>query len=207
MIMVDVPFPLLVPLGAILAACITGAISFFTLMLAKEQKVSEFRQAWIDAFRSELAEFAGHARQIALEQVPVNFMPSSSTLETLERMTEESRRPDPHHESRQRMAQAYYALRLRLNPEEGDHEALLKHLDAVSRALNTRSTREVGTIAELDAMSQVAQTVLKREWNRVKAGEPAFRRSAQAAKWLAIVFGAALLAAVVYLFFYGKSAT
>ncbi len=45
-------------LSAIAAAFIAGAVSFIVTVLSKEQKTSEFRQAWIDALREDLAIFA-----------------------------------------------------------------------------------------------------------------------------------------------------
>jgi hypothetical protein len=44
-------------LGVIIAAVITGFISFAGLILAKEQKTSEFRQSWIDSLREEMSEY------------------------------------------------------------------------------------------------------------------------------------------------------
>ena len=44
--------------GTICAALIAGLISFVVTVLAKDQKISEFRQAWIDALRSDAAELA-----------------------------------------------------------------------------------------------------------------------------------------------------
>lgn len=40
--------------GAVGAAMIAAFVSFLGLIIGKEQKTSEFRQAWIDALRSEL---------------------------------------------------------------------------------------------------------------------------------------------------------
>lgn|SRR6266446_644807 len=44
-------------IGAVMAAIIAAGISFLVTVLAKEQKTSEFRQAWIDALRKDLSEF------------------------------------------------------------------------------------------------------------------------------------------------------
>ena len=45
----------LVPASAIMVAFIAGLFSFLNLVLSKEQKVSELRQAWIDGLREDLA--------------------------------------------------------------------------------------------------------------------------------------------------------
>lgn len=191
----DIPVPLLVPIGAVLAACITGAISFVSLVTSKEQKISEFRQAWIDAFRSELADFSSQARRVSLENIPVNIKAvTAPLLEQLEMADRESEKPDPFHENRQRMAQAYYALRLRLNPDEADHKQLLTHLDNVYEILNSRSDRYATCVSELDNLAKVAQVILKREWVRVKNGEGSYRATVRAAKWVALILAVVLVA-------------
>jgi len=191
----DIPIPLLVPIGAVLAACITGAISFVSLVTSKEQKISEFRQAWIDAFRSELADFSSQARRVSLEHIPINIKAiTAPLLEQIEIADREAEKPDPFHENRQRMAQAYYALRLRLNPDEADHKQLLTHLDSVYEILNSHSDRYGRCVVELDKLAKVAQVVLKREWVRVKNGEGSYRTTVRAAKWVALILALVLVA-------------
>lgn len=186
---------LIVPIAAVLTAGITGTVSFVTLVISKENKISEFRQAWIDGLRSELSEFAAQARRLSFEQTFVNIkrlqMPP---IEQLQAECEEGAKPDPFHDNRVSMANSYYALRLRLNPAEEDHGQLLKNLDAIYDVLNSGSGRSSQCIEGLDSLARVTQQVLKREWDRVKIGEPRFRGAISAAKWIAIGLGAAFLA-------------
>lgn len=42
--------------GAVLAATIAGGMSFLGSVFSKDQKTSEFRQAWIDGLRSEISQ-------------------------------------------------------------------------------------------------------------------------------------------------------
>jgi len=44
-------------IGAMIAALIAAVVSLLGLIISKEQKTSEFRQAWIDALRSDLTAF------------------------------------------------------------------------------------------------------------------------------------------------------
>lgn len=191
----DIPIPLFVPIGAVVAACITGAVSFVTMSVSKDQKISDFRQSWIDAFRDELATFAGHARRLAYERTPVHIdRIGISVINLLQKEDEDAQRPDQFHENRQRMAQSYYAIRLRLNKSEPDHTKLLQNLDAVYRALNEYSniSRREECLKELDALSLTSQDVLKREWTRVKSGEPGYIFAVRFFK-----FGALLLSALL----------
>lgn len=43
-------------IGAIAAASIAGLLAFLSLIIAKENKTSEFRQAWIDSLRLDLSK-------------------------------------------------------------------------------------------------------------------------------------------------------
>lgn len=185
--MASLEFPpqLVIPIGAVLAASITAAISFVSLVVSKEQKISEFRQSWIDALRQELAEFASNARRVAAETSPINLRRlSGSVVEQIEAHNQEALRADPFHENRQRLAQAYYAVRLRLNPTEPDHNSILKNLDAVYDVLasSAESVRLDRTVKALDDLARASQGVLKREWIRVKDGEPRYRRAVTVAK-------------------------
>jgi hypothetical protein len=45
--------------GAVIAAIIAGSIALLGLIISKEQKVSEFRQQWIDALRQDIAPLYG----------------------------------------------------------------------------------------------------------------------------------------------------
>ncbi|MGQ0750148.1 MAG: hypothetical protein ACT4PS_06400 [Betaproteobacteria bacterium] len=168
-----------------------GAVSFVSLIISKEQKISEFRQAWVEALRSELAEFSAQARRVAAERIPYDLKKLAAASRG-----EEEDCPDPLLTNRQRLAQTYYSIRLRLNLSEPDHQVLLRHLDRIYEILNTvaaEGRRFEEAVAELDSMSRTAQGTLKREWNRVKKGEPAFATTKYIAKWAAIalagVFG------------------
>lgn len=54
--MPDFPVQALIPIGAIVAALVAGFFSVLSLIVSKEQKISEFRQQWIDSLRQELSD-------------------------------------------------------------------------------------------------------------------------------------------------------
>src|SRR5438105_3300254 len=54
-------------LGPVVAAIIAGAVAFLASVFSKEQKTSEFRQAWIDSVRNDLAEFISILTQVGDE--------------------------------------------------------------------------------------------------------------------------------------------
>ena len=161
----------------IIAALITAAVSFVALIVTKEQKVSEFRQAWIDALREDLAEFSAQARLIAIYSQSTEPPIYSPTPPSLYGPRSDSAPPDPLLENRRRLADRYYAIRLRLNPNEPDHQALSELLAEIYGIINKPEPlhRYFEALDKLETVSLSAQTILKKEWRRVKKGERFYR--------------------------------
>ncbi|HKE96605.1 MAG TPA: hypothetical protein VKB34_20010, partial [Povalibacter sp.] len=61
----ELPAQSIVAIATVVASLIAGVFSFVNLTLNKEQKTSEFRQAWIDALRADLSAFFAAARAFA----------------------------------------------------------------------------------------------------------------------------------------------
>jgi hypothetical protein len=53
-----------IAVGATIAALIAGLVSLLGLIISKEQKTSEFRQAWIDSLRAETSAFISHTNAL-----------------------------------------------------------------------------------------------------------------------------------------------
>ncbi len=53
----DLPSNWLIAAGAVTASLIAGLFSFLSLILSKEQKISEFRQNWIDNVQEDLSTY------------------------------------------------------------------------------------------------------------------------------------------------------
>ena len=71
-----------VAIGAVTAALIGAIISLVGLIVAKESKVSEFRQSWIDALRSELSAFLTNANSVVSSK-KIDFKSDKERLEFL----------------------------------------------------------------------------------------------------------------------------
>jgi hypothetical protein len=52
-------------IGRALVALFSGVFSMIGLIISKDQKLSAFRQAWIDALREDISSFAAHAIMIS----------------------------------------------------------------------------------------------------------------------------------------------
>jgi hypothetical protein len=163
----DIPSSAYPAIGAITAAVVAGGISFIVTMLAKEQKTSEFRQAWIDGLRDDLSDFISTVDTLC-SYLRLKGSRGHSPAELLAFLEERS--PDIH-----RMGVSYNRILLRLNPREHKRlGTLLKELLAVmsssEKALDEKHVDQV-----TQAVVGEAQSILKAEWRRVKRGEPVFR--------------------------------
>lgn len=160
----DIPAPAYATIGAISAATIAGGISFLIAVLSKDQKTSEFRQAWIDGLRSDIAEVVS-LFMVLTDTVHV----MAQEGKTAEQITEHLRQRDEHF-CKWEMADA--KVMLRLNPKE--HQKLIASLIALRTTPESLMLESSAVHALVKDVITESQTVLKAEWKRVKRGEPVF---------------------------------
>lgn len=158
--------------ATVITAVITSIVSFVTMSLTKELKTSEFRQAWIDGLRDDLAKFFGAARAFARASQSVQVHGENYQSALL------SFGPTQAGEFRYQAAEAFSRVKLRLNLKKIEHIELLRlmqsAIDLQNEVLSARTPVEP-VLAAIDAANEFAPQVLKREWERVKAGERPFR--------------------------------
>ena len=189
----ELPAQTIVAIATLVAALITGAISFVNLTLTKEQKTSEFRQAWIDSLREDLALFLGAARAFARAVEAVHtFGPDYKEKVTLPISDEKIS------DLRYQAAEAFCKIKLRLNPDEPEHEELIRLLEHAIAQQNTMSVGKSdfnATLQAIETATEYARPLLKKEWERVKKGELAFRI---ARNWLAPIIVLLSFAFVIF---------
>ena len=132
--------------------------------------VSTNRQKWIDNLRDTLAEFLAVARHVAADVRAFRF--DLPMVDRIRRMLELSTKAE-----------------LLLNPLEPDHIAFVERLRELRTAAISRDSAGLGeaeSAADADRLDSLvsdltarAKQILKAEWERVKAGEPERRRTAQ----------------------------
>jgi len=149
--------------GAIIAAGISGAVAFMAAIFTKETKTSEFRQAWIDGIRSDIAEFLARANSLAF------FVDSKKKYKVedgdiVQGLYAKDDDLVAFHTCRRRII-------LRLNPTE--HVALIKEIDAVGDIAPTEITGQI-VKCRADNITKLSTDVFSKEWKRVKRGEPIF---------------------------------
>jgi hypothetical protein len=170
-----------VAVGAIVAAVIAGLVSLLGLIISKETKVSEFRQAWIDGLREDVATLLANAACMYWEAVPSGERASEAW--------------------RTRMAgnllgvnAASLRIRLRLNASERESQAVLESLNEHQALFRENERPDRRKLTELEAkLVMEVNVVLKQEWVRVRSGEPVYR----AARCLAVIVTLVLVAVLV----------
>lgn len=190
----ELPVQSIAAIATLVAALITGSIAFVNLTLNKEQNTSEFRQAWIDALREDLAQFLGAARSFARAiEVLHTFGPDYKSKVPL--TISEEKISDLRYQA----AETFCRIQLRLNSNEPEHVELLRLLrraiDEQNAMLSSGGPIQP-TMKAIETATEYAQPVLKAEWDRVKEGELPFRI---ARNWVAPIIVVLSLAFVVFL--------
>ena len=157
-------------IGAVASATIGGLLAFIGLLVAKENKTSEFRQAWIDALRTDLSKMIASAKVIR-GAVSVEFGSPGDLFNATEKHFLD-------------INQAATSIRLRLNPDE---EVCRRILEGVSKLEKLMiETKPIDLYAcqacETEILSH-ARALLKQEWIRVRRGEILF----VVTKWVGLI--------------------
>lgn len=149
--------------AATTAAVIAALASFLMTVLSKDQRTSEFRQAWIDALRNDIAEFDSHVGAFLSVLADGRDWDKPTLIELFDKRYHELRNIESLH----------IRIRLRLNPSE--HAELLRRLNACRGVLGPEIQLSISDYNELsNGLVEETQKVLKREWSRVKRGELTF---------------------------------
>lgn len=191
--------PLIPVVGTVAAALVAGGIARANLIASKETKVSEFRQAWINALRDDLAALFSNVRTLARAVEEARLPPGQVAPYFKIEQTKIT-------EIRHGAAEAHHRIRLRLNAGQTDHGELLRLLTEMMTAqqiyMSSREFRVEGPIAAIEAAALHAAQVLKTEWNTVKVGEKAYqdavRTTASTLKWSFVVLGLLVFGYPIY---------
>jgi hypothetical protein len=191
----DLPAGSIAAIATVVAAVIASAISFVNLTLTKEQKTSEFRQAWIDALREDLSTFFASTRAFARATQEARGLTVCGADEAPFAMTKQK-----IGDLRYQVAETRYRIQLRLNPKEAEHLELLRLMECAitkqQEVISGRGNTE-DALQAVEAAATYAPQILKLEWERVKEGELPFRL---ARNWIAPSIFVCLSVFIVLLF-------
>ena len=173
-----------VAVGVIVAAIIAGLVAFFSLIISKEQTVSDFRQQWIDDLRKDIAAVVAcvsgiHGASIAKRKDDQEQLWASV-------------KTDLTH-----FNEVIARIRLRLNPEEKRKKegpatkavlGALKELESIFASSEPQFHKLQSLVTTLVTDAQV---ILKENWRRVRSGESVY----QATKWTTLILTVAVIIA------------
>ena len=163
------------------AAIIAGLISLLGLIIGKEQKVSEFRQAWIDELRTCLVAYLANINAIA---------------DALRVAAANGTHPSGLDQNYKLLNEANHGIRLRVNDDEEPSIALLDSMDQFEKLASKNSQLTPEKIREAEAyFLESSKNLLKFEWKRVKRGEKTYFMT----KYVVITLIVLMLALFAYL--------
>lgn len=180
--------------GILITGLLAGAFSVLALVIAKENRLSELRQAWIDSLRSDIGSLVAYATLI---QAYISMFPRKDSVqldsEQLKTFWTEN------HDSYLELNKASTQIKLRLNPADPEPETaqLLSEMRSLEELFSEIQSSTVEAVAaHTRRIENLAQPLLKKEWERVKRGERWYRRSRSLAFLLSSVFLLMLIVAI-----------
>jgi len=150
-----------ISIGAVGASLIAGFISLISLIISKEQKISEFRQKWIDDLRACLTSYIVNINSIS---DMIRLKNSGHDIDNSELI-----------EAYKNLNDASLGIKLRINKNEYTAQELLSSMDKFEEIAQDNSELIPSNIKKCeDGFLNSSQELLKFEWNRVKKGEGLF---------------------------------
>jgi hypothetical protein len=152
--------------SALTVAFIAGGFSLLGLIMAKEQKTSEFRQQWIDGLRADIAIYVA---AVTIIKAHIELTEPLDAKEFLKEIRQDYID----------LNQASFRIKLRLNATEANSQAILEPMTTLEKKLNADSADIKAASAEIRAamneLEESAPKLLKKEWKRVKKGELTYK--------------------------------
>ena len=163
-------------LGAIAAAIIGAVISLLSLIISKENKISEFRQEWINEFRKDIASAISNVSTI-------NILFSANNQDDIK---------SEYINAWKNTSNSLALIELRLNIKEENHLALqgmIRETEDLIRNGESGQYNQSEAESLQDRVVALTQIILKDEWDRVRKGETTFQNAKNIASVsIALVF-------------------
>jgi len=160
-------------LGAMFAALIAGFFAFTNLVASKENKISEFRQDWINSLRDSIACYIS-----SLTYLSTLYKHYSARPEEKRDKFEMARDVE---EIYAKVNGSYNDIIFRINDSEKRKEGKALNDAFLTALYKTREHYNKNELAEArsacEPLREASKPLLKYEWKRVKAGELNYRIS------------------------------
>lgn len=152
-----------ITIGAVGAAIVAGLVSLLGLIIGKEQKVSEFRQAWIDDLRTCVVSYLVNINAIC----DILTLKKSGSVEVKD--------TQGLLQNYKLLNEASHGIYLRINDDEEPAKKLTASMKSFEDLAADNSTITPAKIKEVEKIFvDASKELLKYEWDRVKKGEPIF---------------------------------
>ena len=156
---------------SLVSACTALVASIFgpvvTLVVARRQinanVVSSNRQKWLDTLRDLLAELVSLLAAIVVTRRSWRG-PWNEGMAAVEARPELLTKLE-------RIVMVQWKIRLLINPNERDHQALYRTIEQAFEHARSEDATDADIAADIEAITALAQPILKREWERVKRGD------------------------------------
>lgn len=160
-------------LGITVPALLAAAASLVALVISKESKVSDARQAWISELRNELAQFVSLSRQNSQYwhhvQEQLNRIPDVGSRATKEIDLQSQHFPHA-------IAASTSAARIKLMLSAHELGAGSKALVDAIAEIQCAYKDAQRTLSLTMRLHEIAGPILEREWTKVRTGEPFYKR-------------------------------
>lgn len=197
-----------------LAGFITAALSIVKLVNEKESKTTEYRQAWTDSVRAALAELiakiTSQASTLATSRKLLAQIdrprrnesePSEYEKELRKEVADFQRRAfkdsaDAANQLTQEIHHAYAKVRLHFKPDDQSFSRIENKFEfcmgKLSELKQEADPSKWGVLKEqvhagANEITAFSRSILKVEWETVKLGEPAYKRTKKWSIWICIV--------------------
>ncbi len=176
----DLPPTIYIGIGAVIAAFISGIFTYVNLISSKDQKISEFRQDWINGLRLDLSEFMATVNHVSSLLVYYSESCENNHIahDRFDKFIHNN------HELLTKIEAAYFRILLRINPEED--KIFISKLEMVHELCSGIAIPESSNDIQrkIELLTSESQILLKREWKKVKKGEPSYWIT----KYIALLF-------------------
>ena len=160
-------------IGVMFAAIVGGFFSLMNLVSSKEQKVSEFRQDWINSLRESISSYIASLYYLStLYQHYIEQNPDKKNRFEMTKGVEETY---------SQVNKMYNDIIFRINENEKKPDLKKLNDDFLAALEESRDLFNKNRLEEVkvscNKVRTYAKPLLKIEWERVKSGEPAYRYS------------------------------
>ena len=166
-------------IGTVIAATVAAGVTFLTATLSKDAKISDFRLAWMDTVRTEIAEIS--ARCLHIQE-------SSKRLRA--QGTAEVQIHKEFAEDMLSIKRNIAMLRMRLDPRK--HQPVIYLLTKVDKKEWSERPLQTSSPDLLTEFQEEGRKLLFTEWQRVKKGEGAYMLFRPLSKYMFLILLTAL---------------